>query len=76
MVAPGLIQMERTKPRPLDPRKVDYRVHGHTHFTQRVVGVYPLGTKQSDVEALVKGTFGGRWESFGKGKFGYIAYTD
>jgi hypothetical protein len=39
-------------------------------------GVYPLGTTREEVVALVKGTFGGRFETFGNGKFRYVAYTD
>jgi hypothetical protein len=39
-------------------------------------GVYPDGTSQEQVRELVKGTFGGRFESFGGGKFRFIAYTD
>lgn len=42
----------------------------------RKTGVYPAGTTQAEVEAVVAGTFGGRFESFGDGKFDYIAYTD
>lgn len=64
------------QPRPLDPRKIDYRVHSHTNASQMVEGVYPEGVTRSDVEACVRGTFGGRFESFGNGKFKYIAYTD
>lgn len=62
--------------RPLDPRKIDYRTKGHTHFSQICYGVYPEGTSRDDVEKLVKGTFGGRFNSFGGGKFEYVAYTD
>jgi hypothetical protein len=29
-----------------------------------------------DVEQVVKGTFGGRFEAFGDGRFRYVAYTD
>ncbi len=70
------------KPRPLDPRKIDYRNESHTHFTMKKVGVYPVGDYASEAEArsavtaVVKGTFGGRFESFGGGRFSYVAYTD
>lgn len=64
------------KPRPLDPTKIDYHIEGHTHFTQKCVGVFPPGTTMAAVEAKVKGTFGGRFNSFGNGRFEYIAYTD
>lgn len=64
------------KPRPLDPRKIDYRTTSHTHFTQIHEGVYPEGTTIEEVENLVRGTFGGRFDLFEKGKFRYVAYTD
>lgn len=63
-------------PRPLDPRKIDYRIHAHSGASQICEGVYPEGTQMADVEALVRGTFGGRFEHFRDGKFKYIAYTD
>lgn len=43
-------------------------------------GVYPQsGDDAADraaVEAIVKGTFGGRFKRFGNGSFEYVAYTD
>lgn len=75
VVAEGL-SMREYKPRPLDSSKIDYRRKMHTHFTMIKEGVYPDGTTRAEVEKVVKGTFGGRFESFGKGKFKYIAYTD
>ena len=74
-VAPGL-SMREYKPRPLDSTKIDYRTKMHTHFSMIQEGVYPEGMPRSEVEAVVKGTFGGRFEYFGGGKFKYIAYTD
>ena len=64
------------KPRELDPTKIDYRVSHHTYSSQLVEGVYPEGTTRAEIEARVKGTFGGRFERFGGGKFKYVAYTD
>lgn len=72
----GLYMMERYKPRPLDPRKIDYRITSHSNSSQLVTGVYPEGTTKAEVLALVEGTFGGRWNYFGEGKFEYVAYTD
>lgn len=63
-------------PRKLDRSKIDYRVECHTHFSQRCIGVYPEGTTQEQVRAVVDGTFGGRFTHFGGGEFEYIAYTD
>lgn len=63
--------------RPLDPRKIDYHVIStNTGCTQKCEGVYPPGTTATEVWALVKGTFGGRFERFGDGHFTYVAYTD
>lgn len=62
--------------RVLDPTKIDYTISMHSNSSQKVEGVYPPGTTREQVLALVKGTFGGRWEHFGGGKFTYIAYTD
>ena len=66
---------ERRK-RILDPSKIDYRVEGHTSFSQLCIGVYPEGTTRNDVEAVVRGSFGGRFNHFGNGRFEYVAYTD
>lgn len=64
------------KRRELDSTKIDFHTFSHTHFSQIHEGVYPNGTTKSEVLAKVKGTFGGRFTSFGSGKFKYIAYTD
>lgn len=64
------------EPRPLDQTKIDYRIKSHTNSSQICEGVYPEGTTREEVQKLVIGTFGGRFEHFGKGKFKYIAYTD
>ena len=64
------------KPRPLDPRKLDWHSKPHSNSSMIKEGVYPGGMAQSDVLAAVKGTFGGRFEYFRDGKFKYIAYTD
>lgn len=64
------------KPRQLDSTKIDYRSKMHTASTMIKEGVYPEGTQRGEVEAEVRGTFGGRFEQFGGGKFRYVAYTD
>ncbi len=64
------------KPRPLDSTKIDWHSKGHTHFTMVKEGVYPEGTTENEVRNVVDGTFGGRFEYFGGGKFRFIAYTD
>ena len=64
------------KVQPLDKTKIDYRIKGHSSCSQICEGVYPEGTTKDEVLRQVKGTFGGRFESFGNGKFRFIAYTD
>ena len=75
MVAPGLAMREYA-PRKPDKTKINHRIKMHTHFSQICEGVYPEGTTMADVEKKVRGTFGGRFASFGGGKFKYVAYTD
>lgn len=67
---------ETWKPRPLDPRKIDYHIKAHTNASQICEGVYPEGTTREEVARLVRGTFGGRFVYFENGKFKYIAQTD
>lgn len=68
--------LERWKPRPLDPRKFDWRSRPHSNASMIKEGVYPESMTQAEVLEAVKGTFGGRFEYFRDGKFKYIAYTD
>ena len=74
-VAPGLMGREY-RPQPLDNRKIDYRIKTHTYSTMICEGVYPPEATMEDVRKVVNGTFGGRFERFGDGKFKFIAYTD
>lgn len=62
--------------RELDATKIDWHDLPHSGSSMAKRGVYPDGTTREHVEAKVRGTFGGRFESFGGGKFLYIAYTD
>lgn len=55
--------------------EIEWYPQGHTNFSMKKIGVYPKG-KEEEVRKLVEGTFGGRFEQFGNGKFIYIAYTD
>ncbi len=75
IAAPGL-SIREYKPRPLDKTKIDYRSKGHTSSSMVKEGVYPEGSTRSDVRKVVDGTFGGRFEQFGGGRFKFIAYTD
>ena len=68
--------MREYRPRKLDSTKIDYRTKMHTHFTQICEGVYPEGATREDVLEKVRGTFGGRFAQFGKGRFKYVAYTN
>lgn len=74
-VAPGLSMLER-KPQPLDNTKIDYvcKMHGSSSMIKE--GVYPEGATREEVRKVVDGTFGGRFDYFGNGKFKFIAYTD
>lgn len=49
----------------------------HTHFSQKLIGVFPKGTetRESIMEEVI-GTFGGRFESFTETSFSFIEYTD
>lgn len=62
--------------RPMDSTKIDWRNKSHSNSSMIKEGVYPDGTTRAEVEVLVRGTFGGRFEQFGGGKFKYLAYTD
>lgn len=64
------------EPRKLDHTKIDWHSRGHTNSSMVKEGVYPEGATIEDVRKEVVGTFGGRFEHFGGGKFKYIAYTD
>jgi len=68
----------QTKPRVLDPTKIDWVAKLHTASSMIKEGVFPVGTTAKEVEEKVRGTFGGRFERFDadKGLFRYIAYTD
>lgn len=61
----------------------DYRVRSHTHFSQKVEGVYPDSMTDKDVIEWVKKNHynqyfgGGRWEKYpSNGIFIWIQYTD
>jgi|GEM_PF-706968 hypothetical protein len=57
--------------------KLEMRTESHTHFSQKVLGVFPEGTETtSTILPRVIGSFGGRFEHFDKYSFEYIAYTD
>jgi hypothetical protein len=74
-VCDGLSMLEH-KPRPLDNTKVDYRCKFHSGASMIKEGVYPEGMAAAEVRKVVDGTFGGRFEQFGGGRFKFIAYTD
>ncbi|WP_105446887.1 hypothetical protein [Pseudomonas paraeruginosa] len=67
-----------SKPRVLDPTKIDWTWEPHSGASMIKKGVFPIGTSRAEVEKSVIGTFGGRFEYFNeeKGQFKYIAYTD
>lgn len=67
-------------PPPLDPTRIDWRDKPHSSCSMIKEGVYPQSGDDAADRAMVRkqvdGTFGGRFESFGGGKFKFIAYTD
>jgi len=67
---------EAWRPRPLDSSKIDFHNRPHSNASMIKEGVYPEGTTMEEVRKVVDGTFGGRFEHFGAGKFKFIAYTD
>lgn len=57
--------------------KLEMRHEAHTHFSQKIVGVFPIGTEtRESILPKVNGTFGGRFERWGDYFFSFIAYTD
>jgi hypothetical protein len=68
----------QTKPRVLDPTKIDWVDKPYSSSSMIKEGVFPIGTTSKEVEDKVRGTFGGRFERFDakNGLFKYIAYTD
>lgn len=62
--------------RQFDSTKIDFHSKPHSSSTMIKEGVCPAGTTQAEVEAKVRGTFGGRFEMFSGTKFRYVAYTD
>jgi len=66
-------EFDKTK---LDKTKIDWYVKFLPYYSELKVGVYPEGTTKEEVEKLVRGPFGGRFERFGNGEFSYVAYTD
>lgn len=68
------------EPRPLDNTKIDWHSRSHSNASMIKEGVYPdsgdVTADRETVRKAVDGTFGGRFEYFGKGKFKFIAYTD
>jgi len=73
-------EQERLRNIPLDNTKVSWRDRPHTNFSMIKEGVYPQSGDAVADRAMVRkevdGTFGGRFEYFGDGKFKFIAYTD
>ena len=71
-----LAELIANRDKPLDNTKINWKSYSHTHFSMIKEGVYPEGTTKAEVLNKVNGTFGGRFEHFGNGRFKFIAYTD
>lgn len=53
--------------------------HNTTEYSsssQKVTGTYVDGVTRDEIEKVVKGSWGGRFDHFGDGTYVYIAYTD
>jgi hypothetical protein len=75
-VYPKTRKIESYKLRELDNTKIDWHSFSHSNSSMIKRGVYPSGTGHDEVRKLVDGTFGGRFNYFGDGKFEFVAYTD
>ena len=60
----------------MDRKTYDVRIEEHSNASQRVAGKYVDGATREEVAREHKGSWGGRFESFGNGEFVYIASTD
>lgn len=56
--------------------RITRKTRPHSNSSMLVTGQYAEGVTRSEVEALVRGTFGGTFESFEGGYYRYVAYTD
>lgn len=76
--------IESYRLRELDATKIDWHSFSHSSCSMIKEGVYPQSgdtpeAKAADIAAVrkvVDGTFGGRFEHIGNGRFKFIAYTD
>ena len=73
-------EQERLRNLPLDNTRVSWRDKSHSSCSMVKEGVYPQSGDDAADRAMVRekvdGTFGGRFEHFGNGRFKFIAYTD
>lgn len=61
----------------VEANALEVRRESHTHFSMRVIGVFPKGTQTKEsLLPEIEGTFGGRFTRLGDFSFEYIAYTD
>lgn len=64
----------------IEAEELEMRTESHTHFSMRVIGVFPKGSETREtLRPKVNGTFGGRFTSIldeNSYKFEFIAYTD
>ena len=72
-IATSAAKVTPWKERELDPTRIDWRPRYHSGCSMIKEGVYPEGTTIEQVRAEVDGTFGGRFEHFGNGRFKFIA---
>lgn len=68
--------MDTNQAPPAQPRIVVTARRSHSSCSMIIEGTYVDGVTREEVTKAVAGTFGGRYQHFGAGKFSYIAYTD
>ncbi len=52
--------------------RILYSLHPIDNLSERIVGMYPDGCTKAEVYQMIRSADGGRFESFGDGKFEYV----
>jgi hypothetical protein len=76
-----MIEIVYPEPPPMKPGEWGFKIKGHSSSSQIVEGCCPFDCTRETLIVELKsrgldGTFGGRIEQCGSGRFRYIAYTD
>lgn len=65
-----------TDPKDAARIRIEYQVVSRSPSSEKLRGTYHSDMTKAEVEAAVRGPFGGHFESFGGGRFVYVAFTD